>query len=254
MRCFLTVFLILVSFTFCGQSDDKRSLVSASKVNVVYRGMYNPLSVKVENAKSYTLEGQGVKKWDNGGYTITPGVGLEAKVEVHIINMDDSKSIEEHLFRIHPIPRPMAVLNGLNCDRCIVRMTKSELKTADIDVKFPDLAFDLQPIKIKNLYVRTGRRKKEIFFQESGGQFNEEIQAKIQKLKVGKTFTIGDVRLDYGSRGKGQTSYPRVTPIMVQIIEEPIPYYETREYKRDSLKRIKEERRAVRKLHKIRTK
>ncbi|MBC8883654.1 hypothetical protein H9X57_10615 [Flavobacterium piscinae] len=80
-------------------SKPKIGVISVDKLNVVYRGIQNPISIAVPNAKSFTVSGLGVKE-ENGKYFIVPGQGNEVIVTLEIILEDDSKVIEEHIFRI----------------------------------------------------------------------------------------------------------------------------------------------------------
>ena len=83
------VFFIFLSISFYAQNDSivklkqQLSVVSVDKMNVVYRGVPNPISIAVNNAKSYTISGDGVS-FQNGKYVLKPVSGTEAKVIVEI--------------------------------------------------------------------------------------------------------------------------------------------------------------------------
>ncbi len=82
-----------------------KSVIALDKMNVVYRGVPNPISIAVNNVKSYVIYGDGVSKKEDGKYVIKPGSGNETKVFVEIENFDGSKVIEEHVFRIKGLHR-----------------------------------------------------------------------------------------------------------------------------------------------------
>ena len=125
-------------------SKPKLGVISVDKLNVVYRGIQNPISIAVPNAKSFTVSGLGVKE-ENGKYFIVPGQGNEVIVTLEIILEDDSKVVEEHVFRIKNIPSPLGKINNRNCKDCIVLMKLSELENAEITVYLEDFIFDFKP-------------------------------------------------------------------------------------------------------------
>ena len=88
-----------------------KSVVSLDKMNVVYRGVPNPISIAVNNAKSFVIFGNGVSKNDEGKYVLRPGYTNETKVFVEIENFDGSKEVEEHIFRTKGLPAPIGTLN-----------------------------------------------------------------------------------------------------------------------------------------------
>jgi hypothetical protein len=100
----LIVFLsLLFSINLISQDTivyPKLSVVSLDKVKVVYRGVDNPITVAVPNAKSYKVSRNGVSLQDDGSYIIRPGLGLETKVYIEIILEDDSVVVEEHVYQI----------------------------------------------------------------------------------------------------------------------------------------------------------
>jgi len=98
--------------SFYGQNDtisvmktSNSSVVSADKMNVVYRGLPNPISIAVSNCKSFTATGNGLFKNKDGTYQLVPGIGLETVITIEIILNDGSIKKEEHKFRIKNSPR-----------------------------------------------------------------------------------------------------------------------------------------------------
>ena len=126
-----SLLLLFFSLSFYGQNDTisvvKTStigVVSADKMNVVYRGIPNPISIAVSNCKSFTATGIGLYKQSNGKYLLNPGAGLESIITLDIIQNDGSTKQEEHKFRIKNSPRLSGAINGLSCEQCIIEMTK----------------------------------------------------------------------------------------------------------------------------------
>ena len=101
-----------------------KSVVALDKMNVVYRGVENPISIAVNNAKSYVISGKGVSKKEDGSYVLRPGSGNETIVFVEIENFDGSKVVEEHVFRVLPFGPHYFTINGIKDERNLVFLLK----------------------------------------------------------------------------------------------------------------------------------
>jgi len=144
----LLFFLFFTSVLFA-QNDTIKvpeqtlSVIGLDRMNVVYRGVPNPISIAVNNAKSYKITGNGVSQNEDGKYVIRPESGSETKVYVEIEKLDGSKVVEEHLFRIKGLPSGFVTLDGYGCNqKCVVELSKEEIQDAKIDYEMPDFLFD----------------------------------------------------------------------------------------------------------------
>ncbi|MQP51559.1 MULTISPECIES: GldM family protein [unclassified Flavobacterium] len=187
----LLLFLLIFSFHSYAQDTipAAKSIIALDKMNVVYRGVPNPISIAVNGEKSYLVYGKGVSKKEDGSYVLRPGSGNETKVFVEIENFDGSKVVEEHIFRIKGLPAPIGTLNGEYSTNGYLVFTKEQFRNAKvgfiflyflIDVDFPILSFTI----VNN--------KKEI--QINGDTINEEAFNFIKNLKKNSIITIKDIR------------------------------------------------------------
>ncbi|GGD22455.1 GldM family protein [Flavobacterium orientale] len=193
-------------------SKPKLGLVSVDKLNVVYRGILNPISIAVPNAKSFTVSGLGVKEED-GKYYIAPGSGNEMFVTLEIILEDDSKVVEEHVFRIQSIQYPIVKINKMNCDSCYVNVTLANLKNAIISVHFEDFLFDYK-FEVTRFVIKYP--KKPAILVE-GNTIDENTLKKIKKFKKGEIITIGAVK--YKIHPDIPAFWPTPTPILLIITD-----------------------------------
>ncbi|WP_026977277.1 GldM family protein [Flavobacterium tegetincola] len=172
----------------------KRSVIALDKVKTIYRGFANPITIAVSDCKSFTAEGIGLMEVSKGKYTISPGQGLESKVIITIINLDDSISIEEHVFKIANIPQIMAKINNENCYNCIIELTKDEIKNSVISIGINDFKFDLD---FEGEYFRVNEFDivpKGTTIKVQGNTFSKDALTLINKLKVGAIFSVENVR------------------------------------------------------------
>lgn len=192
-------FQLIFSLLFCqfllAQNDtasvskSKLGVISVDKLNVVYRGIQNPISIAVPNAKSYTVSGLGVKQ-ENGKYYIAPGQGNEMVVTLEIILEDDSKVIEEHVFRIKNLKKHIARINNKNCQNCIVLMKKEELKDAEISFHLEDFLYDFLNLKVTSFDLFVSNKKK---FHIDGNKITDEVYKELLNLKKGKKILIYNI-------------------------------------------------------------
>lgn len=214
-------FQLIFSLLFCqfllAQNDTvivskpKIGVISVDKLNVVYRGIENPISIAVPNAKSFILSGLGVyKKMDK--YYISPGQGNEIVVTLEIILEDDSKVVEEHVFRIKNIPRPLGKINNRNCDS-YVTMDLTELKNAKISVYMEDFLFDWN-FEVTNFVIK--REKKPAIIVD-GNTINEYTFNELNRIKKGDIITIAAIK--YKVYPNINALWPNIPPILIIITD-----------------------------------
>ena len=216
---FLILFLIF-SLSFYGQNDTisvvknpNISVVSADKMNVVYRGLPNPISISVPNCKSFEATGVGVYKVEER-YQIVPGPGLESIVEVEIILLDGSVKTEEHKFRIKNIPRASGTINGLKCSQCIIEMSKEELEDAIISIDYNLSLYGLEvKDKVDYFEIEFSNTNNFLIFDN---KLNDKALNIIKKLPIGSIFKINDIHLP----NPNNVCRVGVLPIKIMIVKD----------------------------------
>ena len=89
--------------------------ISADKMNVVYRGLDNPMTISFAGVpdNKVSASGTGLKKASGTGkYTMKPGRGKTVKISVSATLDDGSKASDNQTFRIKDIPKPTGTING----------------------------------------------------------------------------------------------------------------------------------------------
>ena len=119
------------------------AVISADKMNVVYRGVENPITISMpgvaDNAVKATAPG--LKKVAGvGKYVMNPGNGKEVKINVSATLPDGTPVNSAQTFRIKDIPAPMATARG---EWGRIKMPKSTLAKVTIGATLPDFVFDL---------------------------------------------------------------------------------------------------------------
>ena len=198
MKFIFVVLLLLISFTGFAQDSlvPKKSnmgVIAAKEMNIVYRGVRNPIAIAVPHAKSFTVSGLGVYQ-ENGNYYISPGPGNEMVVTLEIILEDDSKVVEEHVFRIKNIGKPLGRINERNCKDCIVIMQISELQNAEISVFFEDFVTGLH-LNVTSFSIELSNKTN---IKILGNKIDEETFNQLKKQKNDAEFKIHKINYTEG--------------------------------------------------------
>lgn len=193
-------------------SQPKLSVISLDKVKVVYRGVDNPITVAVANAKEFWVSGPGVSKTDEiGKYIVRPGIGTELKIVVVIKLENGSIITEEHFYQIKGLPNPTGTLNNeYSSNGDALLFTLDELKDAKIGVELIDFLFKLN-LEVTQYTITIPRYENLVI---EGNLITSEVFNLIKKARKKDYIIISHMRANY--MGTHQT--PKIiTPIVFQI-------------------------------------
>jgi len=216
----ISLLLLFFSLSFYSQNDtisvvknSNLAVVSADKMNVVYRGLQNLISIAVPNCKSFTATGNGLYKYAEGKYQLIPAAGLESIITLEIVLNDGSTKKEEHIFRIKALPKLSGAINGLICNQSMILMCKEELKKATISIDFPkDFLYETK-FKLEQFVVKIGDSSIVI----NGTKFNKKVINIIDKLPLNSIFEIQDLKSDIHC---DNCCFSIINPIKIMIIED----------------------------------
>jgi hypothetical protein len=190
-KLFLVLLFPIFVFSQDTISKPKLSVISLDKVKIVYRGIDNPITVSVPNAKEYWVSGPGVSKTDElGKYVIRPGIGTELKIVVAIKFEDDSIVNEEHVYYIKNIPFLVTTINNEFSTQGYLEFSLEDLKNAEVGVKFIDFLFPLYPI-VSGFTLKIPN--KEDYYNE-GNILTEEAINLIKKARKKDNIIITNIK------------------------------------------------------------
>lgn len=205
----------LVSLKTIDTSKTK-TVLELSKMNIVYRGVTNPVKISVPNAIKVVASAPGLKKIDEyGNYTFTPGAGRIIDVNILAImpNGDTIKSIKK--LRIKDIGKPFGTINGFGCgSKCHVLLTKESLNNAIIGIKLEDFLLYLGFNDVTRFKISTNNIDKSI--SVNGNIITKEVYEQlIPFLKIGNTVQIFDIVI----KTPPHVRMKAPSPIIVKIVE-----------------------------------
>ena len=183
--------------------------VSATKMNVVYRGIDNPIAVGggVGGEINATASSGTLTRTGNGTYNLRPGEANEVTINV----TSGGSSLGSMKFRVKDLPKPEAIIrnvqNGLVSKSALLAANRVEAEMKDFD--FDGVHYDVVGYTFR--YKTKAGTTKEA--KANSGAFTDEIKNAISGSNVGDTFLFTAIQVR-GNDGKTKTLE---TPIGVEI-------------------------------------
>ena len=166
------------------------AVVSADKMNVVYRGLDNPISVSLPGVGANNINvsaSGGVLSGSNGKFSLKPGGGNEAVVNVSA-KLSSGKTVSSRaVFRIKDIPPAMGSVRE---QYGIVSMPKTGLANAPIAAGLPDFEFDVK-IVVQGFKIKVPGQLTIIV---NGSTLNAAAKAALSKAQRGDIINIYDIQ------------------------------------------------------------
>jgi gliding motility-associated protein GldM len=186
---YLILSLLMIPFFINGQEPGKGAVVSAVKMNVLYRGISNPVEIAVPGVTtdkvSASMTNGTIDRVANG-WEVIPGKQAESIITVSVNN----KKISEKNFRVKDIPEPVAVFAGINNG---VISINSALKIEVLEAQLPDFVWDIKfAIKSFNFFMPTETGDIEI--PSDGYKLTDKMKSMISGIKRGQTIVFKDIK------------------------------------------------------------
>ena len=181
---------ISVKQTYLVISKPNSAVISADKMNVVYRGVQNPITISIPGIQDSKINARalGLKRVKGSKYSLFPGKGRDVKISVSGILPDGNKVSSVSTFRIKDIPKPAGYFRGKSGSFTI---PKSSLERGTVDAKLDDFDFDL-PLKTKSFRFRAPGQPSMVI---NGDKLNSKAISVLKRIKNGQTIIISDIEV-----------------------------------------------------------
>ncbi len=166
------------------------AVVSADKMNVVYRGVQNPITISIPGVTDNNVSASavGLKRIKGTKYNLLPGKGKEVIINVTGKTSDGTKiKSPPVVFRIKDIPPPAATIRKQYGS---IKMPKSSLTKSTVDAALIDFDFDLK-LKVASFKVKIPGQSTVLV---NGTRFDARAQKALMKAKRGDVISIFDVK------------------------------------------------------------
>ncbi|MCL5246806.1 gliding motility protein GldM [Cellulophaga sp. 20_2_10] len=131
-----------VNNSFATISKPSAALIAADKMNVVYRGVPNPMTISIPGIPNNKVRASapGLKPVSGSKYVMTPGSGRTVKITASGTLPDGKPVSSSSDFRIKDIPSPTGSIRG---ETGSVKMPRANLEVSTIGAILDDFDFDL---------------------------------------------------------------------------------------------------------------
>ena len=172
-------------------SRPSSATISADKMNVVYAGLDNPISITVEGITSdkvsASVNNGTLTKVGNGKYMLKPGSGRELVITA-TGTMPDGKAITtKQPFRIKAIPRPSGRIRG----ETEAKGPASNLAQVTVSAVMEDFDFPVNLRITQYTIVFPGMGSEQV---SGGGGLPESAKMKAQRLRPGDVVRITNIK------------------------------------------------------------
>lgn len=206
-----TIYLILSLLVFpiivIAQQIGDVAVVSPVKMNVLYRGIQNPIEIAVPGVTSEKVTAtvtNGTIRKSVTGYEVTPGDQKESIVSVFV----NDKKISDRSFRVKNIPEPMAIFAG-KYDGHISR--EAALKNDVVDVELANFDWDLH-FTVKSFIFLCSDGKSDFEETSQTNKITPKMKSLITNCKVGQNIVFKDI-IAIGPDGRSKNLNPIVLTI-----------------------------------------
>ncbi|MBP5797702.1 MAG: hypothetical protein J6W26_05470 [Bacteroidales bacterium] len=167
--------------------------VAATKMNVVYAGIDNPIAIGggVGGEISATATGATLSRTGNGTYNLRVNGGAN-EVVVHVSSQGSSMGSMK--FRVKELPKPTAKIDNVSSDGKVTKgallaanMVRAEMK----DFDFEGVHYDVTGYTVK-YRTKAGTTKEE---KVTGSRFNETLKSVFNSANAGDIYVFTAIRV-----------------------------------------------------------
>ena len=181
---------IKVSQIYSVISKPNSAVISADKMNVVYRGVQNPITISIPGIQDAKVQASapGLSRVQGSKYNLFPGAGREVNINVSGTLPDGNRVSSVSTFRIKDIPKPAGYFRGQSGSFTI---PKSSLERGTVEARLEDFDFDL-PLKVESFRFRAPGEPSMVI---NGDKLDSRAINTLSRIKNGQTVIISDIKV-----------------------------------------------------------
>lgn len=185
-----------------------QAIISADKMNVVYRGVPNPISISVPGIASNKVNANapGMSKVGDGKFMLKPGSGSEVKINVSATMPDGKTMSSAQVFRIKGLPAPTGKVGGSEKNSG----PKNNLEVCTVTATMEDFDFPVN-VNVTQFNIKVPGQPTIVV---SGNKMDSRARAAIAKASRGDIVIISEIKASF--QGIDQVA-KRVSPCTYEI-------------------------------------
>ncbi len=199
-----------VKNAFATISKPNAALIAADKMNVVYRGVSNPMSISIPGIPNNKVSASapGLTKRNGSSYVMNPGKGRTVKIVASGILPDGQRISTPATFRIKDIPRPSGSVSKQTGS---LKLPRRNLEIATISAMLEDFDFDLNLAVSGFKFKVPGQPTVAV----NGSKLDSRAKSALKRAKRGDAVQIFDINA-YITNNKSY-KLKKVSPVVVEI-------------------------------------
>jgi len=204
---------IPVSSIFATITKPNSAVISADKMNVVYRGVVNPMTISIPGIpdNKVSASGAGLSRVSGTKYSMSPGKGRTVAISARGTLPDGQAVNTTTEFRIKDIPRPTGSIRGEDGNGGCVRMQRQGLEISSVGASLPDFDFDLNLRVTGFSFKVSGQPTVKI----NGNKLNTPAKAALRRARRGETVQIFDIHANIANNSGYKLK--RISPVCIEL-------------------------------------
>lgn len=200
-----------VNSSFATVAKPNAATISADKMNVVYRGVKNPMTISFAGIpdNKVTASAQGLSRAGGSKYVMdaTSIKGREVTINVTGTLPDGGKVSDNAKFRIKDLPKPTGTVRG---EDGAIKMQRQSLEKSSIGAKFDDFDFEL-PLRVTGFKFKVPGQPT---INVRGNKLDSRAKSALRKAKRGSGVQIFDIE----AKASGvSVILKKVSPVFVEL-------------------------------------
>lgn len=199
-----------VNNSFATINKPNSAVISADKMNVVYRGVANPMTISIPGIpdNKVTASAPGLSKRSGSKYIMNPGTGRTVSIRANGTLPDGTPVGSTTEFRIKDIPRPSGTVRG---EAGSAKMPRRNLEIATIGALLDDFDFDLN-IGVNGFKFKVPGQPTVVV---NGNKLNAQAKSALKRAKRGDAVQIFDINA-YITNNRSY-KLKKVSPVVVEL-------------------------------------
>ncbi len=188
------------------------AVISADKMNVVYKGVQNPLSISVPGIPDTKIHvsAPGIRKVKAGKYVmdVTSYKGRTVDIVVSWTLPNGQKKSDRKTFRVKNIPRPVGTISGQDG---FVKLPKRNIEIGTVGASLPDFDFDVKLVVTGFDFKAPGQPT----IRVAGTKLNQRAKSALRRVKKGQTVQIFNIKARLANNKTYQLK--KVSPVIIEV-------------------------------------
>ncbi|KAB1068777.1 gliding motility protein GldM [Tamlana haliotis] len=200
-----------VNSSFATVAKPNSATISADKMNVVYRGVKNPMTISFAGVpdNKVSARASGLSRKSGSSYVMDATRIKGREVTINVTGtLPDGKTVgDKAKFRIKDLPKPTGTVRG---EDGTLKMQRNSLKISTIGAKFDDFDFEL-PLRVTGFKFKVPGQPT---ISVNGNKLDSRAQQALARAKRGSGVQIFDIE----AKASGvSVILKKVSPVFIEL-------------------------------------